>query len=221
MGPKSLRNLFPSMLCIALCSLAGMLSPGTTFAQTSSQASEPQAQQVVLLPIIDEIQDKKLKKIKLDLNRLRDHAKKTLEEKKYSVTESDVTGDLGGTTLDNATLSNAQSDLIKRLGPPDSILIVVIVLDADHKARNALGRTEATGYLFDKRSATLLWHASDYEHEKDAKNFRTSMEPLANMRPALNMRVAAEDAIEHMIDDHQLPAPDPLPGGTAATAPKT
>src|SRR5437870_12900041 len=55
-------------------------------------------------------------------------------------------------------------------------------------------QTCALPIFFDKETGVLLWHASDYNHEKDAKNLGAAVRPLALFRAGMVMRVGLEDA---------------------------
>ena len=139
------------------------------------------ASQVVILPLIDAREDKK---IRINVNELRDYAQKKLKSKQYAAIESDATGDFGGNAFLDKDLVDVKPEQIKRLGPPESRFVMVIVLGDTHKARNLIARASANGYLFDKETGILLWHASDYNHERDAKNLGAAVRPLALFRLA-------------------------------------
>src|SRR6266852_5378723 len=137
-----------------ICIVAGAFAQ-----QAPTDVTPVTASQVVILPLIDARENKK---IRINVNELRDYAQKKLKSKRYAAIESEATGDFRGSAFLDKDLVDAKPEQIKRLGPPQSRFVMVIVLGDTHKARNLVARGSANGYLFDKETGVLVWHASDY-----------------------------------------------------------
>ena len=214
MEAKSTRTHHLATKQVVLSSVTFICIVAGAFAQQAPPDVRPlTASQVVILPLIDARENKK---IRINVNELRDYAQKKLKSKQYAAIESDATGDFGGNGFLDKDLVDAKPEQIKRLGPPESRLVMVIVLGDTHKARNLIARASANGYLFDKETGVLLWHASDYNHEKDAKNLGAAVRPLALFRAGMVMRVGLEDAISRLFDEHGPPAQTELSNPPAA-----
>jgi hypothetical protein len=207
MEAKSTRTHHLATKQVVLSSVTFICIVAGAFAQQAPPDVRPlTASQVVILPLIGARENKK---IRINVDELRDYAQEKLKSKQYAAIESDATGDFGGNAFLDKDLVDAKPEQIKRLGPPESRFVMVIVLGDTHKVRNSrnlIARASANGCLFDKETGALLWHASDYNHEKDARNLGAAVQPLAMFRYGMVMRVGLEDAISRLFDEHGLPA---------------
>jgi hypothetical protein len=82
--------------------------------------------------------------------------------------------------------------------------LVIVISDA-RPAKHLAGRSTADGFLYDREIGRMLWNATDFNHEGDAKNAKLSITPLAAFSASSVMNVSFEDAIARLIKDHELP----------------
>jgi hypothetical protein len=96
---------------------------------------------------------------KINLKRLRDDVQKELKSKRYDVEESDDTG--GVQKQDEASVTDATPEWIKRVGPQGSRRVMIVTVDMAISGRlTGTFVVSLSGYLMDRQSGTLIWSHS-------------------------------------------------------------